>query len=162
MKDVFWINGDPRAALAIVLRPRGNDWLEDELLRIKQSGVQTLVSMLEDEEADSLGLIDEPKLAERIGLTFLSYPIPDRQTPAEITAFRKFATELASRCRAGEHIGIHCRGSIGRASMATACTLIHLGWEPDAALSAIAEARGCPVPDTEEQRDWILRYKAVP
>jgi protein-tyrosine phosphatase len=162
MKEVFWIDGDPNAALAIVLRPRGDDWLEDELLRMRENGIQAVVSMLEQEEAESLGLRDEPKLAGQIGLNFLSYPIPDRQVPTQINAFNRFVSELARRIRAGERIGIHCRGSIGRASIATACTLIHLGWEPEAALSAIAEARGCAVPDTEEQRSWIMQYKAIP
>jgi protein-tyrosine phosphatase len=160
MKDVFWIESDAQAALAIVLRPRGNDWLEDELLRMQRSGVETLVSMLEDDESDSLGLTEERRFAEQIGLNFLSYPIPDRTTPAEISSFRKFIVKIAHRIRAGERIGIHCRGSIGRASIAVACTLIQLGWEADTALSAIAKARGCPIPDTEEQRQWILRYEA--
>jgi hypothetical protein len=40
--------------------------------------------------------------------------------------------------------------------------LMHLGWHPEAALDAIELARCCPVPDTEEQRDWILRYKPKP
>ena len=160
MKDVFWIEGDPNAALAIVLRPRGNDWLEDELLRMQRGGVETLVSLLENEEADSLGLSDEQKLAEQIGLSFLSYPIPDRTTPKDFSAFRKFAAALASRLSAGERIGIHCRGSIGRASITAACALIHLGWSPSAALSAIESARGCQVPDTEEQRVWVLQFGA--
>jgi protein-tyrosine phosphatase len=161
VKDVFWIEGDPNIALAIVLRPRGGDWLEDELLRMQRSGIEILVSMLEDAEADSLGLPEEHKFAEQIGLSFLSYPIPDRTTPTDVAAFRKFTGELATRLRAGGSMGIHCRGSIGRASIAAACTLIHLGWNPDAALAAIQAARGCEIPDTEEQRQWILRYEAL-
>jgi protein-tyrosine phosphatase len=160
MKEVFWIEGDPKSALAIVLRPRGNDWLKDELLRMQQNGIGTLISMLEEDEADSLGLAEESRIAEQIGLSFLSYPIPDRTTPAKISSFHKFINEIAHRVRAGERIGIHCRGSIGRASIAAACTLIQLGWEPDTALSAIAEARGCPIPDTDEQRQWILQFEA--
>jgi len=83
MKEVFWIEGDPKSALAIVLRPRGNDWLKDELLRMQQNGIGTLISMLEEDEADSLGLAEESRIAEQIGLSFLSYPIPDRTTPAK-------------------------------------------------------------------------------
>lgn len=162
MKDVFWIEGDPNIGLAIVLRPRGGDWLEDELLRMQRSGIGTLVSMLENEEADSLGLPDEHKFAEQIGLSFLNFPIHDRTTPADVAAFRKFVAGLAIRLRAGERVGIHCRGSIGRASIAAACTLIHLGWNPEAALAAIQAARECEIPDTEEQRMWILRYEALP
>jgi hypothetical protein len=35
-----------------------------------------------------------------------------------------------------------------------------VGWQPAAALAAVEAARGCPVPDTEEQEQWILNYKA--
>ena len=72
------------------------------------------------------------------------------------------AMGLADRLRTGERIGVHCRGSIGRSTVTAACALIHLGWQPQAALEAIAAARGCAVPDTEEQRRWILSYEAKP
>ena len=163
MKDVFWIspaNSRSQVPLAIVLRPRGGDWLEDALIGMKREGVEALASMLEDWEANDLGLADEARLAEQIGLTFLSYPIADRTTPANRSAFMDFVSDMAARLRNGEHIGVHCRGSIGRATIAAACALIHLGWKPGDALAAIETARGCPVPDTEEQRDWILRYEA--
>jgi protein-tyrosine phosphatase len=162
MKGIFWIKGSPHAPLAIVIRPRGDDLLEDELHRIKHSGIQTLVSMMEDWEADSLGLADEGQLAKEIGLKFLTFPIPDTRVPLNAAAFRNFVTGLASRLRDGEHIGIHCRGSIGRSTVAAACALMHLGWRADKALEAIEDARGCTVPDTQEQEEWILHYKAQP
>jgi protein-tyrosine phosphatase len=162
VNDIFWIKGNPPAPLAIVLRPRGDEWLEDELLGMRRGGIQTLVSLLEEDEAVLLGLADEAPIAEHVGLKFLSYPIPDTEIPPNITAFQTFAAGLANRLRAGEQIGVHCRGSIGRATVTAACALIHLGWSPHAALAAIQVARGCMVPDTQEQEDWILRYKARP
>jgi len=162
VKDVFWIEGDPPVHLAIVLRPRGGDWLQDELLRLKEAGIQTLVSLLEKQEVAFLALADEARLAKQVGLRFLSFPIPDTQLPSDPVAFDRFVQYLASRLRADEHIGVHCRGSIGRATVTAACTLIHLGWSPRAALTAITAARGCGVPDTQEQEDWILRYEAKP
>lgn len=165
MSDVFWIASEtniPGARLAIVLRPHGNDQLRDELLNMKNAGVRTVVSMLQPWEGDYLGLEDEQKIAEQIGLNFLSYPIPDRATPEDKSNFRHFINGLVARIRNGEAIGVHCRGCIGRSTIAIACTLIHLGWEPQAALSAIESARGCSVPDTEGQREWILRYEARP
>ena len=161
MNDIFWIKGTPPAPLAIVIRPRGDEWLEDELLSMKRSGIQTLVSLLERNEALFLGLADERPIADHIGLNFLSHPIPDTQIPPNIPAFRKFVGGLADRLRAGERIGVHCRGSIGRATVTAACALVHLGWTPHAALTAIQAARGCTVPDTQEQEDWILHYKAT-
>jgi protein-tyrosine phosphatase len=162
VNDIFWIKGNPPAPLAIVLRPRGDEWLEDELLGMRRGGIQTLVSLLEEDEAVLLGLADEAPIAEHVGLKFLSYPIPDTEIPSNIAAFQTFVAGLANRLRSGEQIGVHCRGSIGRATVTAACALIHLGWSPQAALAAIQAARGCMVPDTQEQEDWILRYKARP
>jgi protein-tyrosine phosphatase len=162
VQDIFWIGGDNAPSLAIVLRPRGEDWLEDEMSRLKRNGVGTLVSMLEPQEATSLGLASEAEKAHGAGLQFLSFPIPDRNLPGDTSAFRTFVSGLAERLNSGEHVGIHCRASIGRATIASACTLIHLGWNPQAALMAIETARGVPVPDTYEQTAWILRYKAKP
>jgi protein-tyrosine phosphatase len=160
MRDIFWIGGNPPAALAIVLCPPGGRGLRDELLVLKRSGIDTLVSLLEPEEAHLLGLLEEGRFAEQIGLQFLSYPITDAHLPQDRASFRAFAVRLADRLRAGEAIGIHCRGSIGRSAVMAACALIHLGWTPNAALAAITAARGLTVPDTQEQEDWILRYKA--
>lgn len=42
--------------------------------------------------------------------------------------------------------------------MMAACVLVSLGEEPDTAFERIARARGCPVPDTAEQREWVLRF----
>ena len=162
MNDIFWIKGNPPVTLAIVLRPRGDEWLEDDLLRMKQSGIQTIVSLLERKEALFLGLDEEHPIADHIGLQYLSYPIPDTEIPSNIAAFQTFVSGLANRLRAGERIGVHCRGSIGRATVTAACALIHLGWTPRAALDAIEAARGCTVPDTQEQEDWILHYKVKP
>ncbi len=160
MSDVFWINGSPPPSLAIVTCPQGNSWLKDGLLHIRQSGVETLVSLLEKDEAAWLGLAQEGALAREAGMQFLSYPIPDVHVPPNVLTFRSFVTFLAIRLRAGERIGMHCRGSIGRAPLTAACTLIHLGWKATDALTAIEAARGCRIPDTEEQLHWILDYKA--
>lgn len=162
MKDIFWIKGNPPVKLAIVLRPQGDDRLEEELLRLKRSGIQTLVSLLERWEAGSLGLTNEGPAAVHVGLSILSYPFPYTHVPLDTDSFRNFVAGLADRLRSGESVGIHCRGSVGRSAIVAACTLIHLGWQPVAALKAIEAARGEPVPDTQEQADWILSYTAEP
>lgn len=159
---VFWIEGNPAVPLAIVLCPRGGSVLEDELREIAQSGVQVLVSMLEPDEADWLGLSEESALAAQLGMRFQSYPIQDVQVPGNLVTFREFVSGLADRLRAGERIALHCRGSIGRAPLTAACTLIELGWNAEDALAAIHAARGYEIPDTAEQLRWVLHYKAQP
>jgi hypothetical protein len=161
VEDVLWIEGAP-VALAIVLCPRGDAWLSDDLRDIQRGGVDVLVSLLEPDEAEWLGLGQEAPLAGQLGIRFLSYPIPDMHVPAHVATFRSFVSGLVDRLGAGERIGLHCRGSIGRAPLTAACTLIHLGWKAQDALKAIRTARGYPIPDTEEQLRWILGYKAQP
>ena len=158
MNDVCWIND---TGLAIVMRPRGDDWLRDDLSRLKRAGIQILISTLENWEALELGLSAEASLSEELGLQFLSFPIRDRTTPANRDAFSQFASGLAMRLKAGEKIGVHCRGCIGRSTVVTACTLVKMGWRADRALDVIEMARGCAVPDTEEQREWIIEFGAA-
>jgi protein-tyrosine phosphatase len=162
VSEIFWIKGKPEPNLAIVLCPLGGDGLEGALLGLKQGGIETLISLLEVDEAAMLGVAEEGALASQLGMQFIPYPIPDAHVPADLKSFRVFVSGLADRLRAGEHLGVHCRGSIGRATITAACTLIHLGWKPQTALTAIVVARGLAVPDTQEQENWILAYEAQP
>ena len=158
MNNVFWIG---ETGLAIVMRPRSDVWLRDDLSGLKRAGIHTLVSTLEAWEARELGLAEEGALAEDLGLHFLAYPIRDRTTPSHKEEFNRFVHNLAKRLQNGEKIGVHCRGCIGRSTVVTASTLVNLGWPAEQALKAIEIARGCSVPDTEEQREWILDFGAA-
>lgn len=162
MSNIFWIECEPKVPLAIVTCPRGDGLLRGELAQFKQGGIDTLVSLLERDEAAWLGLKDEGSLATEAGIQFLSHPFPDANVPLDSLAFRVFVAGLARRLSAGEHIGIHCRGSIGRSTITAACTLIHLGSPARKALAVIEEARGCPVPNTVQQERWILQYRTRP
>jgi len=161
MARIFWISGNPRPPLAIVLCPRGGRDLYDELQAIQRDGVQTLVSLLEEEQVDMLDLAEEGRLASMMGMQFIFHPLPDHSLPPDEAAFREIVSGIANRLRDGEQVGAHCYGSIGRATMVTACALTHLGWKPRDALAAIEKARGCRVPDTDEQERWILNYKTT-
>ena len=67
--------------------------------------------------------------------------------------------KLVDTVRMGKHVGVHCRGSIGRSTVTTAAVLIQLGLTPADTLEMIEEARGCYVPDTREQLTWILSFE---
>jgi hypothetical protein len=57
--QLFWIDGPWPGRLALAARPRGGDWLEDEMKAWAQSGVGTVVSLLTRDEELSLGLEKE-------------------------------------------------------------------------------------------------------
>ena len=53
------------------------------------------------------------------------------------------------------NIVIHCRQGIGRSSIVAAIILTRQGATVEEAFDRLAEARGRPVPDTPEQREWV-------
>ena len=161
VSEIYWLGTRPKITLAVVSCPRGDEKLKSDLFELKSAGIDTVVSMLEPDEAAWLGLADEGRLAEDLGLSFISYPIPDANVPSDPKMFERFIADLARRVIAGENVGVHCRGCIGRSTVATACTLIQLGFTVHTALAAVQAARGCAVPDTLEQERWILHYRPV-
>jgi protein-tyrosine phosphatase len=162
MNNIYWIESEPSPRLAIVARPRPDDWLADDLAALKQGGIDVLVSFLSDEENAELGLGDEARLAEESGMDFISYRIPDRQVPSDVRGFRELVGQLAERVGAGQRVGAHCRGCIGRSTVLIASLMIALGSDAEDALKKIERARGLTVPDTPEQRQWVLDFRPIP
>lgn len=52
-----WVEGPWNGTFAIAARPRGGDWLEDEMKAWRRLGVTTIVSLLTPEEERELGLV---------------------------------------------------------------------------------------------------------
>jgi protein-tyrosine phosphatase len=156
--ELFWITGVRKGRLAVLPRPRGGDWLEDEIRSLRASGVDVLVSLLTREEATELDLTDEAACCAAVGIEFFSYPIADRSVPASDTDSLGIVRMLEA-CLTGEKAeAIHCRQGVGRSALVAACVLVLLGEDPNIALARIARARGCPVPDTAEQRAWVQQF----
>jgi protein-tyrosine phosphatase len=154
----FWIETGNQLRLAIVLRPRGGRGLANDLLLMKQAGVDVLVSTLPANEAAELGLGDEATGCQRAGMSYLSYPIPDRKTPSSTSSFTAFVDQLRSELHAGRSVAVHCRASIGRSSLLLAAVLCAEGMTAQKAFKCLTVARGMQVPDTREQVRWIERY----
>jgi protein-tyrosine phosphatase len=154
----FWIETGNELRLAIVPRPRGGDWLDDDILRMKAAGVDVLVSMLPATEAAELGLADEGAACQKAAMRYLSYPIPDRETPSSTSSLTTFVDLLRIELHSGQSVAVHCRASIGRSSLLLAAVLCAEGFKPDDAFKRLSVARGVQVPDTMEQVRWIESY----
>ena len=162
MRTVLWLNEAEPSQLAIVLRPGGGAGLMADLQMVRDEGITVLVSLLTPEDNEDLGLTEESRIAEELGIRFIAYPVMDRETPADLAGFRRLVAELRDRVGSRERIGAHCRGCIGRATVLLASVMISLGWEAEAALRLIEKARGYPVPDTPAQLKWILKFRPEP
>src|SRR5207249_1976976 len=140
--------------LSTMARPRGADWLEDEMKVLRAAGVDVVVSMLTHAEAAELDLVTEREAAERAGVQFVNLPTPDRGVP-EREAFRGLVSSLGERLGRGEHVVVHGRMGIGRASMVACAVLIADGVAPNKAWQVLGQARGLEIPDTPQQRAWV-------
>ena len=156
--DIYWIKGKWPGRLAILARPRGADWLEDEVEAWKEIGVDTVVSLLTQPEEAELSLIQESELVRRKGLVFINFPIADYSVPGSQSATRQFIDELKDQLFRGNKVGIHCRQGIGRSSLVAACVLVALGESSLSAFRQIENARGTSVPDTIEQKNWVASF----
>jgi len=67
----------------------------------------------------------------------------------------KLVGKLEKALETGKNVAVHCRQGIGRSSLVIASVLVSAGEEPNEAFRRIEKARGTPVPDTLEQRDWV-------
>ena len=151
---VYWIkNLDNSARLGIMARPRGNDWLEDEIQALKSKKVDVLVSLLERSEILELNLEDEKMYCEVYGIQYINFPIPDRGVPQDdIATLLKLLVQLVE---SGKSLVIHCRMGIGRSSIIAAAVLLKFGFGATELMNDIGVVRGVNVPDTEEQINWL-------
>ena len=156
--ELYWIDGSWPGKLAIVPRPRGGDWLEDEVQAWRQAGLDAVVSLLTQEESVDLDLAHEAELSRAKGIQLIEFPIPDRSVPFSRRATVELLRELHQLLVKGKDVGLHCRQGIGRSAVIAACLLVFSGIEPEMAFQRISAARGCTVPETSEQRDWVIAF----
>jgi protein-tyrosine phosphatase len=157
----YLVPGRWRGKIVVTPRPRGGDWLSDDIGSWQQAGIHTVVSALTPEEEQELDLTNERTAVEARGLRFLSLPIPDRDVPSSQAALRAVAATVKQDLSSGKKVLIHCRQGIGRSGLIAACLLIDSGVPVEEAIRRLSSARGLPVPETEEQRQWLQRYSQI-
>jgi len=157
----YWIDGGS-CRLAILPRPRGWDWLPDDIAAARRDGVDVIVSALTEAESHELGLSDEARYCTESRIEFLSFPIEDRSLPDSENTLGAFINSLDELVKQGKSIAIHCRAGIGRSSLLCACLLVRRGVSAESAFQMIETARGCAVPDTAEQRNWVESFASRP
>lgn len=156
--QLYWIDGGSPGRLALLPRPRGGEWLEDEVRAWKNEKIDIVLSLLTEEEMEELGLEREAALCAADGLEYISFPIDDHGVPDSTLKMRQLATKMAANLAEGKSLAIHCRAAIGRSAVVAATILSFGGMDVGTAFQKIAAARGCPVPDTDEQRQWVENF----
>ena len=158
--EVFWTKEKYPGRIALVARPRGGEWLEDEAAAWADAGLDVIVSMLDADETQAFELGREAEFCAANGIEFFAFPVTDRSVPVANEAFFRFAEKLKTLLLEGKNIGIHCRQSIGRAPLLAAVLMISFGIEPIEAFRQLSLVRGIEVPETNEQKDWAEQFAA--
>jgi len=156
--DIYWIQGISPYRMATMPVPRSWAGLHDQMRLLKHEGVEVLVSLLTPPEVVDLDLKQEQEYCTACGIEFIGFPIPDTHTPASKTATLELALRLADSVKQGKGVAIHCLGGIGRSSLLAACVLAILGIRPEEAFRLITKSRGCDVPQTVEQKEWVCEF----
>ncbi len=131
--------------------------MQDDVRQLRDEGIDILVSLLSFNESRELELDHEKAACSSVGISFVNFPIPDREVPPSRLGFLTFAQFLHKRASEGLRIGVHCRACIGRSSVLLATVMRLEGFTAKEAFSRISEARGLSVPDTAEQAKWVAR-----
>jgi protein-tyrosine phosphatase len=158
---LHWVDGPWPGKLAVAARPRGGDWLEDEIANWHRAGIDTVLSLLTSEEEQSLDLTSEASAVKAQGMHFMQLPIADRQVPGSETEVSAALEKLNARLSSGRNVIVHCRQGVGRSGLVAACLLVTNGLDAKTAVKKVSTARGVPIPETKEQRQWIDHYAAV-
>lgn len=156
--EIYWIETPTLGRVAIMPRPRGGDWLEDEIGFWRHAGIDVVLSLLTPGEVNDLDLAQEKALAEAQGIQFLSFPIEDRSVPASREAMLKLLSELLRHLTEGRNVAIHCRQGIGRAPLVAIGILMLAGLDRQTAKQRVSTARGVAVPETLQQDQWIAAF----
>jgi protein-tyrosine phosphatase len=159
--ELFRIEGPWPGHLAISARPRGGDWLPEEMRGWRRAGIDIVVSLLMPEEALDLDLEEEKFSSEANGIEFYSFPIVDRSIPKSGVDIHRFLEEIDSKLSVGKNVVIHCRQGIGRAGLMAATLLTERGLSSEEAIRLVSAARRVPIPETDEQRLWIDSFAAA-
>jgi protein-tyrosine phosphatase len=159
--EIYWVPGPWPGHLGIVPRPRGDDWLAEEVRSWRDSDLDVVASLLTPDEVAEFDLQEEEARARAEGLEFHAFPIPDLGVPRARVDFAQLIGGLEKALASGKNVAVHCRQGIGRSSLVIASLLVSAGEEPGEAFRRIEKVRGRPVPETAEQRKWVSQIESA-
>jgi predicted protein tyrosine phosphatase len=155
---LYWLDQPFERRLAVSARPGGWEELEESATGWRTSGLDVIVSMLEEGEAEDLGLAGQAAVCRTAGLHYISCPVPDHGTPDDEEVVRAAVDEALGHLNQGKRVAAHCFAGIGRSPVFVACVLVRHGVTADVAWQRLIAARGLILPDTLAQRRWVSNF----
>src|ERR1700685_3768118 len=101
---LYWIDGPWPGKLALASRPRGGDWLEDEIASWQRAGIARVFSLLTADEEQDLDLTKEAVEVNARGMKFTPLPIPDRGIPNSESELAAALDEVDADLLSGKNV----------------------------------------------------------
>lgn len=146
--------------LAVSARPRSAPELWIDATGWRVQGVNMVVSMLEPEEAEVIGLAGQAEALAKEGIEFVNLPIEDFRVPDNPTAILATVDKALGCLQGGGSVVAHCFAGMGRSPLFVGAVLVRNGLETQEAFDLIGQARGARVPATGEQWQWLADFEA--
>ena len=138
--------------------PHARD-LDADLDEVQRWGASAVVSLITDEELDTLSVRGLPDAVRDRYMEWLHVPIPDGCPPDRVfeKAWAVVGEAMRDRLRLRFDVLIHCRGGLGRAGTVAARLLVELGASPEEAIRRVRDARSRYAIETTEQEAHVAQ-----
>ena len=110
-----------------------------------------------DEELEWAGVRGLRHAAERRGMVLRQVPIRDQGVPSLEDA-KDLVRWIEEARTSGHNVVLHCMGGLGRAGTVAACAMVGRGATPDAAITAVRNARGPRAVEIASQADFVRTF----
>lgn len=139
------------------LSAKWNRDLAADLLKVKESGVTTVVTLEEKPEFKIMGVPNYFKELEKAGFVSIWLPIVDVSTPTSFEDVHRVCYAIWKALNTG-NVLVHCRGGKGRTGVICACVLVLLGYPAWEAIDIVRYFRKGAI-ETAAQEAWISRFE---
>ena len=141
--------------------PPGGVYLHGALTHLAETGITSIVSLLDEFDISVLGLAEEEYICQLRSIDFLHLPIKDRSAPIRSDEYLEAVNKTYDHIVVGGNAVVHCWAGCGRTGLFNASLLVRHGAAPEAAFQQVSEARGAPVPDTQVQVEWVFAHRDI-
>ncbi|MFC1849807.1 isochorismatase family protein [candidate division CSSED10-310 bacterium] len=131
--------------------------LDEDILVLKQKGINTILSLITDDELIEYGVSDLSEKYTKQGLAYKNFPVLDQSVPT-IRNMKKLIRWIREKLQKGEKVLVHCVGGLGRSGTIVACLLLEYGYSWQDAVKIVRNSRSKRAIETVAQMNFVESY----
>tara|TARA_Y100000739_G_scaffold218787_2_gene216565 strand:+ start:631 stop:1149 length:519 start_codon:yes stop_codon:yes gene_type:complete len=125
---------------------------ENTLIEYKRRRVKQVVTLLDSDEMEDLGIISFSTLLMDSGFHWIHCPIRDRSTFSDQKRIRTLLEDMKEVLKPNNSVLIHCHAGLGRTGLLAAIFLVSMGLTAESAIKTIRTTRPGSIETIEQER----------